>query len=228
MRACVTNRENVCSPSCPSAEAGSAVKALLSATPRGRSCLSARPAPPARYKKRRLATDFSRRPVGASAQGGNRSARGSQVSYAALGAVQSMLFGNGKWEHTNFNSRLQPLQIGLGTSGTNSSILQLDYGYGTTSNNGNVLSQTITIGATIMSQSYGYDGLNRLSSASEGPAWSQTYDCDRYGNRAVRVGSYIPAPALTRNHHRRLTSRRSIRATTESRLQDSATTAPEI
>ena len=121
-----------------------------------------------------------------------------RIKYAPHGAVSVMKLGNGKWEHTNFNSRLQPLQIGLGTSGTNSSILQLDYGYGATnSNNGNVLTQTITIGATVMTQSYGYDSLNRLSSASEGPAWSQTYDCDRYGNRAVRAGSYIPTPALT-------------------------------
>jgi RHS repeat-associated protein len=78
------------------------------------------------------------------------------------------------------------------------SIVKLDYSYGTTNtNNGNVLTQTITIGATVMTQSYEYDALNRLSSASEGPAWSQTYDCDRYGNRAVRVGSYIPTPVLT-------------------------------
>jgi RHS repeat-associated protein len=122
----------------------------------------------------------------------------SSFSYASHGAVKSSQLGNLKWEHTNFNSRLQPLQIGLGTSQTNSTILQLDYGYGATSaNNGNVLTQTITIDATVMTQSYGYDALNRLSSASEGPAWSQTYDCDRYGNRAVRIGSYIPQPQLT-------------------------------
>ena len=53
----------------------------------------------------------------------------STFSYAAHGAAKSFQLGNSKWEHTNFNSRLQPLQIGLGTSATNSSILQLDYGY---------------------------------------------------------------------------------------------------
>ena len=121
-----------------------------------------------------------------------------RIQYAAHGAVSIMKLGNGKWEHANFNSRLQPLQIGVGTSQTNSSILQLDYGYGAASaNNGNVQTQTITIGVTVMTQSFGYDALNRLSSASEGPAWSQTYDCDRYGNRAVRVGSYIPQSQLT-------------------------------
>ena len=59
--------------------------------------------------------------------------------------MKSLQLGNSKWEHTNFNSRLQPTQIGLGTSPTNSSVLQLDYGYGTTLNNGNVLSQNIVI-----------------------------------------------------------------------------------
>ena len=48
-----------------------------------------------------------------------------------------------------------------------------------------------------VTQSYGYDGLNRLISASEGTSWTQTYDYDRYGNRAVRAGSYMPQPQLT-------------------------------
>jgi len=39
--------------------------------------------------------------------------------------------------------------------------------------------------------------LNRLQTATESGAWTQTFDCDRYGNQAVRVGSYIPTPALT-------------------------------
>ncbi|HSO76470.1 MAG TPA: hypothetical protein VLU47_16680, partial [Blastocatellia bacterium] len=72
-----------------------------------------------------------------------------------------------EWEHTNFNSLLQPLQNRLGTSAANSSLLQLDYGYGTTNNNGNVLTQTIGIRATVMSQSYGNDALNRLQTANE-------------------------------------------------------------
>jgi RHS repeat-associated protein len=80
--------------------------------------------------------------------------------------------------------------------------LQLDYTYINSNsnihdNNGNVLTQTITIGPTVLSQSYAYDALNRLQTATESGAWTQTYDCDRYGNRAVRVGSFIPTPVLT-------------------------------
>jgi RHS repeat-associated protein len=115
----------------------------------------------------------------------------SQFSYAPHGAVTAMLVGNGKWEHTSFNTRLQPTLIGLGTSTTDSTTLKLDYTYGSTTNNGNVQSQTITVGATVMSQSYGYDALNRLNSASEGTAWTQTYSYDRFGNRAVT--GYVPS-----------------------------------
>src|SRR6185503_19413157 len=67
----------------------------------------------------------------------------SQFSYTAHDAVASMLLGNGKVEHTSFNSRLQPTLIGLGTSTTDSSTLKLDYTYNTpgqANNNGNAQS----------------------------------------------------------------------------------------
>src|SRR5262249_43901174 len=95
-----------------------------------------------------------------------------RIQYAPHGAISAMKLGNGKWEHTTFNSRLQPTEIGLGTSSTDSSLLKLNYTYSNSNpaihdNNGNVLTQTITIGSTVMTQTYGYDALNRLSSATE-------------------------------------------------------------
>ena len=54
-----------------------------------------------------------------------------------------------------------------------------------------------------VTQNYAYDSLNRLASANEvktsdsSQQWSQTYDYDRYGNRAVGAGSYLPAPRQT-------------------------------
>jgi YD repeat-containing protein len=115
-------------------------------------------------------------------------------SYTAAGAVSAMQMGNGLVEQAGFNARLQPVQIKLGTVTSPASVVQLDYGYGTTNNNGNLLSQTITApktagGSLVLTQTYGYDSLNRLVSAGEnGTAWQQTYDCDRFGNRAVRRG----------------------------------------
>jgi RHS repeat-associated protein len=119
-------------------------------------------------------------------------------SYNAAGAVTSMQLGNGRWESTQFNSRLQPVQIALGSVQSATNLLKLDYSYGSTQNNGNVLSQTITVptvganqGFTAV-QSYFYDSLNRLKSAVENvtphggtqvQSWTQTFTFDRYGNR---------------------------------------------
>ena len=104
-----------------------------------------------------------------------------------------MRLGNGRWENMQFNSRLQPTQIGLGTSAANQSLLKLDYDYGTTDNNGNIKSQTITVptvgnnqGFTAV-QTYTYDSLNRIKDAKEmistTQTWKQTFTYDRYGNR---------------------------------------------
>ncbi|MGD9562517.1 MAG: hypothetical protein AB7F88_09895 [Pyrinomonadaceae bacterium] len=112
-------------------------------------------------------------------------------TYNAAGAVTSMKLGNGAWESTVFNSRLQPTQIALGTTQGGTGLLDLDYEYGSTAsvNNGNVTKQTITV-PTVGSnpgfaavQNYTYDSLNRLSSADEKPLnWSQTNcDSDRLG-----------------------------------------------
>lgn len=119
-------------------------------------------------------------------------------SYCACGATMSATLGNGLKEQTNFNSRLQPSMIELRRVSTNELILGLDYTYspsGTiTNNNGNLLTQTIRIGGTTVptttfSQSYVYDQVNRLSSASESGSWSQNYGYDQYGNRWVSASS---------------------------------------
>ena len=117
-----------------------------------------------------------------------------------------MNLGNGLREHTSYNSRLQATEIGLGTGATAaaSNLLLLGDTYGSTDNNGNLQSQTITSGKgtaseTTFTQSYSYDALNRLQTASEsgaGSGWSQSYGYDRYGNRAVTSG-YVPNSALT-------------------------------
>ncbi|MBK8148995.1 MAG: RHS repeat protein [Acidobacteria bacterium] len=121
-------------------------------------------------------------------------------TYTAAGAVASMQLGNGTWEKTAFNSRLQPTQIALGKIQNTTDLLKLDYTYGvvesgtliTAKNNGNIQSQTITVQRSnqnplVLNQSYVYDSLNRLLSAEETAggtsAWKQTFSFDRYGNR---------------------------------------------
>ncbi len=128
------------------------------------------------------------------------------IGYAIQGSVAALRLGNGLWEHTDYNNRLQPMRIRLGVSGAESSVLQLDYGYGGANNNGNLKSQTITVPASgaqpglAATQTYTYDALNRLESAREvvgtGETWKQTYAYDRYGNRAFNV-SQTTLPKLT-------------------------------
>jgi RHS repeat-associated protein len=117
----------------------------------------------------------------------------SQLGYSAHQAVKDLKLGNNLWEHTNFNSRLQPTEIDLGTTPGGVDRLKLEYNYGATTNNGNVLSQTITVPTIgtatgyVAAQSYGYDQLNRLATAQEnnGASWKQTFLYDRYGNRRL-------------------------------------------
>jgi hypothetical protein len=103
-------------------------------------------------------------------------------SYDQAGRI-SQVFGNWNSNSTTYAS----LPTVFGTS----------YAYGASSNNGNLLSQTITRGSQTWSQNYSsYDSENRLTYASEGSNWSQTYGYGGFGNRAVTAG-YIPNPALT-------------------------------
>ena len=127
------------------------------------------------------------------------------VGYEPHGGIRQLRLGNRLWEQRRYDARLQPTQIGLGTTqasgdtlaatGPNASgLLLLDYSYGTTSNSGNVLSQQIRVGASLdLMQAYTYDALNRLKTAREsggsGTTWSQTYTYDLYGNRRVTAGA---------------------------------------
>lgn len=122
-------------------------------------------------------------------------------SYNAAGAVTKMQLGNGRWESTSFNSRLQPTNINLGTLQGGTDKLSLAYSYGdwvngsidATKNNGNIVQQVITVPTVGSSsgftatQKYYYDELNRLDDSTETinstQTWRQDFTYDRYGNR---------------------------------------------
>ncbi len=117
-------------------------------------------------------------------------------SYSAAGAVTSMQLGNGRWENTSFNSRLQPVQLGLGASSTDAGVWKVNYEYGelqtngtvdATKNSGNIGKQTLTIPGTSFVTAYKYDPLNRLTEAQEKTSstqnWIQQFGYDVYGNR---------------------------------------------
>lgn len=99
---------------------------------------------------------------------GSYATRADNFTYTAAGMISSMQLGNTKWENAVFNSRLQPTQLGLGTSSSDQSLWKVNYDYGTTDNNGNVKSQTITVPTiTAIVQNYTYDSLNRIKSAEK-------------------------------------------------------------
>ncbi|MFH4243178.1 hypothetical protein WAI99_23905, partial [Acinetobacter baumannii] len=74
------------------------------------------------------------------------------------------------YESTEFNARLQPTKIQVGATSGQYDRLKIEYGYGITNNNGNLMSQAITVqpnSAPLFNQTYTYDDLNRLASATE-------------------------------------------------------------
>jgi RHS repeat-associated protein len=125
----------------------------------------------------------------------------SHFSYNSAGAVTAMKLGNGRWETAEYNERLQITQIGLGSGPASQNLLKLEFKYNTpnqTDNNGSMREQKITVPTVgtnpgfTATQSYVYDSLNRIQSATEnltpvgGPStqtWKQTFSIDRYGNR---------------------------------------------
>jgi RHS repeat-associated protein len=118
-----------------------------------------------------------------------RAASVSGIGYAAHNALNTETYGNGLIHAIDYNNRLQPTQIKLGTSGNPTSVVSLGYNYGTTDNNGNVRTHTYSGGGLSYTQTFGYDSLNRLTTSTEsGSSWSQTNAYDRYGNRWIDLG----------------------------------------
>jgi RHS repeat-associated protein len=113
------------------------------------------------------------------------------IAYAPHGAISNLPFGNTVAEAWSYNARLQPTQIQAG------SLLTLGYSYSATANSGNLASQTITRPGGIWTDTYSYDGFNRLNTAWESGtgSWSQYFGYDNFGNRWI--SSYSGLPALT-------------------------------
>ncbi|MEO8649244.1 MAG: RHS repeat-associated core domain-containing protein [Acidobacteriota bacterium] len=128
-------------------------------------------------------------------------------AYNAAGAVTKMQLGNGLWETASYdNERLQVKQIGLGVTDSTQNLLKLEFDYEGANpsssvadrNNGSMREQKITVPSVgsnpgfTATQTYGYDSLNRIESATENltpiggtstQTWKQTFSIDRFGNR---------------------------------------------
>ena len=144
----------------------------------------------------------------------------SSVTYAPHGALAGHVYDNGQLGRLySYNKRLQPTEMRDGaptlSGGTVSSIgnplLDLQYFWGSQtlggdspSNNGNLTNQQIATQNPSGSfyQSYTYDSLNRLWSATDTGGWSMQFGStqsgagDRYGNIWLSSVSGIPAQPL--------------------------------
>ena len=119
-------------------------------------------------------------------------------TYNSVGAVTKMRLGNGLWETAVYDSkRLQVTQIGLGTTDGTQDLFKLEFSYASSptsiDNNGSMREQKITVPTVgnnmgfTATQTYTYDSLNRIKSATENVSasqtWKQTFNYDIYGNR---------------------------------------------
>jgi RHS repeat-associated protein len=126
----------------------------------------------------------------------------SAVTYAPQGAINYIQLGNGLWETTAFNNRLQPTVMSLLSNSGSLWTLQNSYGLSATQDNGNITSQALTLpgsqGAVAITTAYAYDGANRLLVASAQPSnpnspvcpdsnsqWCQLFQYDIFGNRSM-------------------------------------------
>lgn len=124
--------------------------------------------------------DFADRPVAASSGGTNYV---TAASYAPFGPATSLSFGNATTRSASFDLRYRPATLAL--TGASSTV---SYSYGVDAL-GNITSITDSVTAAY-SRTFGYDDLNRLTSATTGtggspPLWGSTgtYTYDSLGNR---------------------------------------------
>jgi RHS repeat-associated protein len=109
--------------------------------------------------------------------------------YTADGRIAQMKLGNNLWETRVYQTPGSPTLFRLGTTQGNNDKLELEYNFSSSANNGNLQSHVIRQPGGTWTQTYSYDGVNRLLAASEAGGWSRSYGYDQYGNRWVSGSS---------------------------------------
>jgi len=117
----------------------------------------------------------------------------SSVPFTPDGRIAQLKLGNGLWETRDYQTPGTPTLLKLGTSAGANDELELEYDYSATANNGNLDRHVIRQAGQTWTQTFSYDGVNRLASASEAGGFSRSYGYDRFGNRWVAASSGITA-----------------------------------
>ncbi len=129
------------------------------------------------------------------------------VSYLPHGSPYKYTYGNQLTRtYWSFSPQLQPLQFWDAIYDNPNYFLFIAYplNWGTTNNNGNLQGGTYyeggpapSVNLTVFNRTYGYDTLNRLTSASDSGGWSRSFAYDTFGNMYVSANSGVPLAGNT-------------------------------
>jgi RHS repeat-associated protein len=143
----------------------------------------------------------------------------SNMNYWPHGAPNYFTYDNKLWRVAAYNARLQPIRTYDALDNNQNDAAHMLFvtcplwgapngsgggsGYAQcpstsdTNDNGNLLGLTIFHGSSVFTQTFGYDRLNRLTSAGEKlgatQTWSQTYNYDQFGNIWMPPSTGLPA-----------------------------------
>jgi YD repeat-containing protein len=120
-----------------------------------------------------------------------------QAGYYPHGAPNFYGYGNNVWPGWQYNNRLQQsASYATVGNGSNNYLLTLSENWGTTNNNGNLQGVSIGTGNSVplaslsaWQQTFTYDAVNRLASASDTGGWSRSFSYDQYGNMCVSANA---------------------------------------
>jgi RHS repeat-associated protein len=151
---------------------------------------------------------------------GQNSTYVTQTAYWPHGAIYHYVRGNGVWYAASYNNRLQQtgsyeainndigqmLLVSCPNWGVNSNVGIADIcPHASGSNdNGNLQSADVYAGGpgaasslAHFQQSFSYDGVNRLTAASDSGGWSRSFGYDQYGNGWVTANGGVPLAGNT-------------------------------
>ena len=136
-------------------------------------------------------------------------------AYAPDGRLRQMLLGNGLWETRDYDRLETPqgqprrltTRYKLVTPDETTMLpgaterVALGYHYSGTANNGNPMSHTIARSGTTWTQTFGYDGVNRLKTATETNGYNREFGYDAFGNRWVASNTHTTPSIVVQESH---------------------------
>jgi RHS repeat-associated protein len=137
--------------------------------------------------------DAANRPVTLSGTyGGHGTNYVTGTAYWANGGITALTRGNNLIYGESYNNREQ--LTGITEKHNSANVWSLGLNWGNAGTNNGTLQGATTVGSGLtFAQTFGYDNLNRLSAATEGSNWAQSYAYDAWGNVWMPASS-LPAP----------------------------------